>query len=214
MDIEMPRMNGLEATRQIQKSCPTPVVILTAYENPQLLKEASAAGVGAYLVKPPNKRQVERAIVVAMARFQDMMELHQVNVTLQQRNRELEEVMAHIKMLRGLLPICSHCKKIRNDEGYWQQVEVYVSEHSEAEFSHGLCPDCLQRLYPDTYQKSIQRRQDILDALTDLGQANLPAISEAVGLPESNTLNRLEGMIIDGQIKRIEEKGQTFYQLP
>lgn len=65
--------------------------------------------------------------------------------------RELRESLARIKTLRGLLPICVSCKKIRNDNDYWQSVEVYVAEHSEADFSHGLCPDCARRLYPDYY---------------------------------------------------------------
>ncbi|MBN1995524.1 MAG: response regulator [Anaerolineae bacterium] len=213
MDIEMPQMNGLEATRRIQECCPTPVVILTAYETPELLAEASAAGIGAYLVKPPSKRQVERAIVVARARFEDMMALRRLNVTLQQRNEELQTALSQVKTLRGLLPICSHCKKIRDDRGYWQQVEIYIENHSDAEFSHGLCPDCMQALYPDTYQKSLQRRQDIVDVLAQLGQANLATIAKAVSLPESNTQNRLEGMISDGQVKRIEQDGQVLYKL-
>lgn len=63
--------------------------------------------------------------------------------------RELQEALAHVKTLSGLLPICSHCKKIRDDHGYWTQIEAYLHEHSEAEFSHGLCPDCVTILYPD-----------------------------------------------------------------
>lgn len=62
---------------------------------------------------------------------------------------ELQKALSDIKKLRGILPICASCKKIRNDEGYWDQVEIYISEHSEAEFSHGLCPDCIKKLYPD-----------------------------------------------------------------
>jgi AmiR/NasT family two-component response regulator len=213
MDIEMPRMNGLEATRRIYDLCPTPVVILTAYETPELLREASDTGVAAYLVKPPNLRQVERAIVIAIARFEDMMKLRHLNAELQIRNLELQKALGHIKTLSGLLPICSSCKKIRDDQGYWQQVEIYIAEHSEADFSHGLCPDCMQKLYPDSYEKSVKRRQDILDALTELGQANLTAISVKVGLPESNTLNRLESMTSEGQIKRLEVDGHTLYEL-
>jgi PAS domain S-box-containing protein len=64
---------------------------------------------------------------------------------------ELQEALAKIKTLRGLIPICASCKKIRDDQGFWQQVEVYVRDHSEAEFSHGLCPDCAIRLYPEIY---------------------------------------------------------------
>jgi len=63
--------------------------------------------------------------------------------------RELQEAMANIKTLRGLLPICAHCKKIRDDKGYWHNVEEYISEHTEADFSHGICPTCLDKLYPD-----------------------------------------------------------------
>ena len=62
---------------------------------------------------------------------------------------ELQNSMAEIKKLSGFIPICSSCKKIRNDEGYWQQVEQYVTERSEARFSHGICPDCVKKLYPE-----------------------------------------------------------------
>ena len=63
--------------------------------------------------------------------------------------RRVEEEMARIKILRGLLPICASCKKIRDDKGYWNQIESYIDTHSEAEFSHGICPDCMKRLYPE-----------------------------------------------------------------
>jgi DNA-binding PucR family transcriptional regulator len=62
---------------------------------------------------------------------------------------ELQESASRVKQLTGLLPICASCKRIRDDSGYWQQVEEYVSSHSEAEFTHGLCPECLQKLYPE-----------------------------------------------------------------
>jgi PAS domain S-box-containing protein len=66
---------------------------------------------------------------------------------------DLQEAMASIKSLKGLLPICASCKKIRDDQGYWSQIEVYISKHSEAEFSHGICPDCARRIYPDLVDK-------------------------------------------------------------
>ena len=62
---------------------------------------------------------------------------------------ELRQALADVKQLRGLLPICAHCKKIRNDSGYWSTVETYISAHSEAEFTHSICPDCLEKYYPD-----------------------------------------------------------------
>lgn len=67
---------------------------------------------------------------------------------LRRKNEELSSALAHVRTLRGLLPICSGCKKIRNDENYWQQVDVYVSKHTEAQFTHGYCPDCLKRYFP------------------------------------------------------------------
>ena len=72
---------------------------------------------------------------------------------LRQRERELkarvEEELARVKVLRGLLPICACCKKVRDDHGYWGQIESYIAEHSEADFSHGLCPDCVKQYYPE-----------------------------------------------------------------
>ena len=62
---------------------------------------------------------------------------------------QLRVALANVKTLRGLLPICASCKKIRDDGGYWNQIEIYIREHSEAQFSHGLSPECVQQLYPD-----------------------------------------------------------------
>ena len=64
---------------------------------------------------------------------------------------DLQKALAEIDTLRGILPICSYCKKIRNDKGYWEQIEVYLKEHSRAEFSHGLCPECAKKFYPDFF---------------------------------------------------------------
>jgi len=66
---------------------------------------------------------------------------------------ELKEALSQVRTLSGLVPICASCKKIRNDKGYWEQIEVYIRDHSEAEFSHGICPECAQRLYPELYKK-------------------------------------------------------------
>jgi hypothetical protein len=75
------------------------------------------------------------------------------------RNAELEKALAEIRQLRGILPICASCKKIRDDTGYWHQVEAYLLKHSEVEFSHGICPGCLKKLYPD-YFKDGQPQND------------------------------------------------------
>jgi hypothetical protein len=62
---------------------------------------------------------------------------------------KLQEAFDNIKTLKGLLPICANCKKIRDDKGYWNQIETYVRDHSDAEFSHSICPDCAEILYPE-----------------------------------------------------------------
>jgi len=64
---------------------------------------------------------------------------------------DLQEALTKVKTLSGFLPICAACKKIRDDKGYWNQIEAYISEHSAAEFSHGICPECVEKLYPDIY---------------------------------------------------------------
>jgi two-component system, response regulator PdtaR len=142
MDIEMPGQDGLEATRCIQQLKPRPVVLLTAHENPELLARAGDAGVGGYIVKPTSLQELDRTIAIAVARFADLVELRRLN-------EELRMALASVKRLSGLLPICASCKKIRDDKGYWQSVEAYLIERTDAQFSHGCCPECTKKLYPD-----------------------------------------------------------------
>ena len=73
---------------------------------------------------------------------------HAEEALLEERNK-LQKALSEIKTLRGILPICAHCKKIRNDEGYWDQIESYIRDHSEAKFSHGICQECAKKYYPD-----------------------------------------------------------------
>ncbi|MCK5798372.1 MAG: response regulator, partial [Deltaproteobacteria bacterium] len=156
MDVEMPELDGIEATREIMGCCPTPVVILSAHESEDVVTRAADAGASAYLVKPPTAGDLGRAIEFARARFFDLMEVRRVNAELVSRSRDLEaanadlkQALAQVDQLSGLLPICASCKKVRDDAGYWHQVESYVSAHSGVRFSHGLCPSCFSTLYPE-----------------------------------------------------------------
>lgn len=142
MDIKMPVMNGIESTRLIQEKCPTPVVFLTAHESKEMLDQASKAGASSYITKPPNENTINQAITVAMARHNDMMELRRVNY-------KLEQALNEIKTLQGIIPICCHCKKIRDDKGYWEQVDVYIHKNTQADVSHGICPECMKKHYPE-----------------------------------------------------------------
>ena len=151
MDIRLPEIDGLEAARRIQQECPAPVVVLTAYEDVNLVNLAGDAGVAAYLKKPPDRAEIERAIILALARFEDMQHIARLNTELQKQNKELQAALNKVKQLAGLLPICASCKKIRDDKGYWKQIEQYIEAHSEAEFSHSICPECAYTLYPELY---------------------------------------------------------------
>ena len=144
MDIEMPELNGLSATRQIQERHPTPIVIITSHEGDGMIQEASEVGASAYLVKPPQEKEIERAIIMALARHRELMECRRLN-------RELNQALLEIKTLRGILPICVFCKGIRNDEGYYEQIEHYIHKHSGVDFSHTICTGCMKEHYPGEY---------------------------------------------------------------
>jgi len=72
---------------------------------------------------------------------------HQAEKEKEKLIKKLEQALTEVKSLRGIVPICSHCKNIRDDKGYWNKLELYIQEHSEAEFSHGICPECTEKLY-------------------------------------------------------------------
>jgi AmiR/NasT family two-component response regulator len=142
MDIAMPGIDGIEATRQIQEICPTPVVALTAFESNDLVERASAAGVGAYLVKPANAQELERAITIAMARFQDMMYLRRLQAELLACQQTNEAVAAHLRRVQALLPVCAACRKTRSDTEYLNQVQDYVKGHLSELLNVTRCLDC------------------------------------------------------------------------
>ena len=142
MDIEMPEMDGLEAARLIKEKHPCPVVLLTSHDDPEMVRRASQVGVGAYLLKPPSVEEIERALIMAVARFADLTELRRLN-------NELKIALDNVKVLSGLLPICANCKKIRDDKGYWEAVDGYFTKHSDVQFTHGICPDCIEKFYPE-----------------------------------------------------------------
>ncbi len=89
------------------------------------------------------------ALSFAVFSYRRAKELRKSQKVLIDANIDLIDAMAEIKKLKGIIPICASCKKVRDDGGYWQQVEMYIKDHSDAEFSHGICPDCARELYPD-----------------------------------------------------------------
>jgi two-component system, response regulator PdtaR len=149
MDIKMPEMDGLEASRRIQQSQPTPIVVLTAYESSEMIEKGAEAGIAAFLTKPPEAKMIERAVTIAIARFANMMKLNRLNDSLKERNAELEQALELIESLEGMLPVCANCKKIRDDNDNWVEITNYIRERTKVEFTHGFCPDCYEELYGD-----------------------------------------------------------------
>jgi len=95
-----------------------------------------------------------------MVFIRDITERRRVQEERERLISELQNALADVKKLSGLLPICSSCKKIRDDKGYWNQIESYIRDHSEAQFSHSICPECVKKLYPDIYEKEFENKKD------------------------------------------------------
>lgn len=145
LDWLMPGMDGIEVIRllrAIPRAIPPYLIVLTSKNEKSDSIEGLQAGANDYLTKPFDPGEL-------MSRVEVGIRMIELQTTLVEKLEELRLAMEQIKTLRGIVPICSGCKKIRDDTGFWQQVEVYVRNHTEAEFSHGLCPECLQRLYPE-----------------------------------------------------------------
>ena len=155
MDILMPEQDGVETCRQIKRCAhlqDVPVIMVTAKNDLSNLKEAFAAGAMDYISKPVNSVELLARVASALLLKQEMDRRKNRELELRRSNEELQKALKEVKVLRGLIPICASCKKIRNDGGFWQQLEEYLGEHSEAEFSHGLCQPCIKKLYPGVYQ--------------------------------------------------------------
>jgi len=149
LDWLMPGMDGIEICRQIRRhprTEPNYLILLTARRGPEDKVLGLQAGADDYITKPFNREELRARVQVGIR----VLELQRA---LAQRVRELEEALASVKTLQGLLPICSYCKKIRDDRNYWQQVEGYISDHSEAQFSHGICPECYSRFVQPELEK-------------------------------------------------------------
>lgn len=147
MDISMEVMDGIEAAGIIQKKRPTPIVFLTSHESTQQLEDAIKAGASYYLTKPPKSSDLNRALLVALARHNDLKVLEEVNKELEIKTVALKQALDELKIMKGIIPICSNCKKIRDDKGYWNILETFIEKHSDALFSHSVCPNCMKELY-------------------------------------------------------------------
>ena len=145
LDWLMPGIDGVELCRRIRSretDQPPYLILLTTRAEKKDISKGLNSGANDYLTKPFDLSELRARLAVGarMIALQDR---------LFGKILELRDALEQIKTLRGIVPICSSCKKIRDDKGYWSQVEAYISRHSDATFSHGICPDCLHRLYPE-----------------------------------------------------------------
>ncbi len=153
IDWMMPKMNGIEVCERVRKMNPPKliyIILLTAKDKKEDLVLGLKSGADDYISKPFDIRELRARIQVG----ERVVELQRA---LSDRVKELEEALSKVKQLQGLLPICSYCKKVRNDKNYWEQVEKYIADHSEVQFSHGICPDCYQMVI-ETEIKSLSHK--------------------------------------------------------
>ena len=138
LDREMPGIDGLDLCRRarlLPSFPPLYIVMVTSAAETVDITAGLDAGADDYVIKPFNAAELR-------ARAQVGMRMAALQESMARRLSELEQALANVKQLRGLLPMCAYCKKIRVDDKYWQQLEGYLSDHSDAEFSHGICPEC------------------------------------------------------------------------
>jgi DNA-binding response OmpR family regulator len=143
LDLSLPDSQGLESVSQVRARSPhVPIVVLTGLDDEAMGLKAVREGAQDYL----NKGNLDGALLKRAMLY--AIERRRFSEERERLYRELQEAMVRIKVLQGILPICSLCKKIRDTKGDWQPVEVYVKKHSDADFSHGICPTCLDKHYP------------------------------------------------------------------
>jgi phosphoserine phosphatase RsbU/P len=142
LDWMMPGIDGVEICRRLRlvpSVTPPYLILLTAKSSKEDVVIGLDAGANDYLTKPFNRAELRARVQVGV----HVLELQE---NLAGRVRELEAAISQIKQLQGLLPICSYCKKIRDEQNYWQRVDSYLTEHTDVMFSHGVCPDCYQQV--------------------------------------------------------------------
>ena len=153
VDQTMPGHTGLEVIGTMASRGPLPpTIMVTGSGNESIAVEAMKLGAGDYVVKDVDLGYLELLPAVIEKVLQQYRLAEEKRRAEEEKERlivELRTALDEVKMLSGLLPICASCKKIRNDDGYWTRLESYISKHSEARFTHGICPECIRKLYPE-----------------------------------------------------------------
>lgn len=144
LDLMMPGIDGLELVRRVRaipSSAPPYLIIVSTKSEKTDVISALDAGANDYLTKPFDPGELRARIEVGRRMIEMRFELNE-------KVDELKQALDQVRTLKGIVPICANCKNVRDDQGYWNRVESYLNEHTEADFTHAVCPDCMKRLYP------------------------------------------------------------------
>ncbi len=154
MDVMMPEVDGLRACREIRAQTrfqDLPIIVITAKTEPADLKAAYTAGASDFIRKPVVPEELIARVSTALSLRQEMEARRLREQELLQRTVELERSLKENKMLKGLLKICSKCKRIRTDSGYWARLEDYLRQHSDVTLEEGICQVCVGTAHPDHF---------------------------------------------------------------
>ncbi len=157
MDILLEgRMNGIEAAAEIDKASDVPIIFMTCLSDQAIFNKAIKTSPYGYIVKPYDIHELRSTIEIALVKHRATQDQ---NILIS----HLQDALAEVKTLSGLLSICSSCKRIHSrEDDQWHPIEGYISSHSQADFTHGICPECARRLYPELYRKKEQRTQALV----------------------------------------------------
>lgn len=167
LDIMMPGMTGYEVCASLkgnEKTQNIPIIFISALDDLQDKVKGFSMGCVDYISKPFQEEEVLARVrtQIRLGRLQHKLSVQNEQLRKEAEEKEvlirkLQEMIDNVKVLSGLLPICASCKKIRSDQGYWEHLEIYIETHTEAVFSHGICPDCANKLYG--HQKWYKKKQ-------------------------------------------------------
>lgn len=163
LDWMMPGLDGLEICRRVRelpRTAPPYIILLTAKGSKQDIVQGLEAGANDYITKPFDRDELRARLQVG----ETVVKLQQA---LGERISELEDALAQVKQLQGILPICSYCKNVRDDQNYWQSVENYITEHSETKFSHGICPACYEAVIKPQFEQRKRERNASAESTGD-----------------------------------------------
>lgn len=152
MDVMLPGVDGLDACRQItmtERLQDIPIIVITAKTEEKDLLAAFSSGAMDYIRKPVTSVELVARVSSALTLRAERIMRKTREQELLMRTQELEHALREVKVLRGFIPICANCKRVRTETGDWQRLEDYIQKHSEAEFSHGICQRCTKEVYPE-----------------------------------------------------------------